>query len=76
MDDDKVQAIGSGAKPTRTKDSLVKAIENELSEARLKEFRNKLKQLVVDRDAARKVLLAKEAEIDALADDYADVIPA
>ena len=74
MADDNVQQIGG--KPPRTKESLVKAVENELSEARLKEFRGKLKQLVVDRDAAKKVLAAKEAEIDALCEDYSDVIPA
>ena len=56
-------------KGPRTKESLRKAVEGELTEARLKEFKGKLKTMLVERDAARKVLDAKEEQIDALAEE-------
>jgi hypothetical protein len=67
-----VKEIG---KSGRTKDSLRKAIEGELTEAKVKEVRGKLKQLIVDLAAAKKVVQAKEEEIESLFEDYADVIP-
>lgn len=68
-----VQPIGG--KGLRTKASLIKAIEGELAEARLKEFRAKLKALVIEREAAAAVLRGKEDQITDLAEQYSDVIP-
>ena len=62
-------------KAGRSKESIRASIVNELAEARLKEFRGKLKTLVVDLTAAQKVVAGKEAEIQALSEDYADVLP-
>ena len=59
----------------RTKESLRKAVEAELAEARIKEFRGKLKSLVIERDAAKKILQGKEDQINDLCEEYSDVIP-
>ncbi len=60
---------------TRSKTSIRESIENELREARLKEYRNGLKGLVVKLTAAQAVVKGIEAEIQALSEDYADVLP-
>lgn len=62
-------------KGPRTKASLRKAIKGELAKTRIKEFKAKLKTLLIDREAAKKVLAAKDDEIDVLAEQYQDVIP-
>jgi hypothetical protein len=62
-------------KTGRTKASIRQAIESELTEAKVKEAKTKLKQLVSELAAAKAVVRAKEAEIDALFEDYADIIP-
>jgi hypothetical protein len=72
MEDNNVKEIKPGG---RTRDSIRKAIEGELTEAKLKEVKAKLKQLVTELASAKKVVAAKEAEINALFEDYADVIP-
>lgn len=59
----------------RTRASIRKAIESELTETKIKEVRGKLKQLVTELATAKNVVRAKEAEIEALFEDYADVIP-
>jgi hypothetical protein len=69
--DDNVKEI----RPGRTKESLRRAIEGELTEAKVKEVRTKLKKLVEELAAAKRVVAAKESEIEALFSDYADVIP-
>jgi hypothetical protein len=61
-------------KPAKTASAIEKALLGEMAEARIKEFRNKLKELVVARDAAQKVLDGKNAEIKALSEDYSDVL--
>jgi hypothetical protein len=72
MDDTNVKEIKAGG---RTRESVRKAIEGELTEARLKEVRSKLKGLVTELAQAKSVVAAKEAEIQALFEDYADVLP-
>ena len=62
-------------KNVRSKASIRESIENELREARLKEFRGALKNLVVKKSAADSVVKGIEAEIQALSEEYADVLP-
>jgi hypothetical protein len=59
----------------RTRASIRKAIEGELTEAKLKEVKAKLKTLITELRAAESVVAAKEAEIEALYDQYTDIIP-
>jgi len=59
----------------RTRASLRTAIEAELTEAKVKEARSKLKKLVEELAAAKAVVAAKEQEIANLFEDYADVLP-
>jgi hypothetical protein len=59
----------------RTRQSLRTAIEAELTEAKVKEARSKLKKLVEELAAAKAVVAAKEQEIANLFEDYADVLP-
>lgn len=73
MEDSNVQQMQTKGGP-KTASAVEKAIIAEMKEARLKEFRNKLKDLVVARDAAQKVLDGKNAEIKALSEDYSDVL--
>lgn len=73
-DEQPTQLQQGGGKPPRTRTAVRKAIEGELNEARLKEAKGKLKQLITELAAARKVVSAKEDEIESLFDDYADVI--
>jgi hypothetical protein len=61
-------------KPGRTKDSMRKAIEGELTEVKIKELRTKLKKLIEELAAAKRVVAAKEGEIEALYGEYTDVI--
>ena len=70
--EDNIQQINKGG--AKTASAVEKAIIAEMKEARLKEFRNKLKELVIARDAAQKVLDGKNAEIKALSEDYTDVL--
>jgi hypothetical protein len=62
-------------KGPRTRASILKGVEAKLNEARLKAFEAALKVLVEKRKAAEKVLSGIEAEIEALGDEYSDVIP-
>ena len=62
-------------KGPRTKESMIKSIQNEISDARLKQFKAELKKLIEKKTVAEKVVAGIDAEIDALAADYADVIP-
>ena len=59
----------------RTRQSIRAAIETELTEARVKEVRSKLKKLVEELATAKAVVAGKEAEITALFEDYSDVLP-
>jgi hypothetical protein len=72
MDEQNVKEIKPGG---RTRESIRKAIESELTETKLKEVKGKLKQLVTELAQAKSVVAAKEAEIQALFEDYADVLP-
>lgn len=74
-DENEVKDNVQQMKGPRTRASLLKGIEAELVEARLKQFKAALKDLVVKRTAAEKVLAGVVAEIAALGEDYADVIP-
>jgi hypothetical protein len=65
---------GGGGKQPRTKSAVLAALENELKDARMKEFKAKLKVLFEARSVAKKVLQAKQDEIDALAEEYSDVL--
>lgn len=69
------QGLREIPKGARTKATVRKAIEGEITEARIKEAKGKLKQLVLDLAAAKKVVKAKEDEIDAIFEEYGDVIP-
>jgi hypothetical protein len=62
-------------RPGRTKESMRRAIEGELTEAKVKEVRTKLKRLIEELAAAKRVVALKEGEIEALFTEYADVIP-
>jgi len=68
--DDNIRDI----RPGRTKESMRKAIEGELTEAKIKELRAKLKKLIEELAAAKRVVAAKEGEIEALYGEYTDVI--
>ena len=59
----------------RSKDSIRKSIEGELTEARVKEAKGKLKKLIEELATAKKVVVAKEAEIESVFEDFGDVIP-
>lgn len=61
---------------TKTSAAMRNSIENELRETKIKEVRGKLKQLIVDLHSAKKVVAAKEAEIDSLIGEYSDVFEA
>jgi hypothetical protein len=75
MDDNNTNNVKEIKTGGRTRESIRKAIEGELTDSRLKEVRSKLKQLVTELASAKKVVEAKEAEINALFEDYADVLP-
>ena len=75
-DNDNVKEIPQQQqKGPRTRASIRKAIEGELTEAKVKEVKAKLKKLVEDLAAAKRVVAAKEAEIESLFEDYADILP-
>lgn len=72
--DDNVKELPQ-AKPSRSRESLRRSIEGELTEAKVKEVRGKLKKLVEELAAAKRVVVAKEKEIEQLFEEYSDVLP-
>jgi hypothetical protein len=75
MDNDNVKEFTQPqGKQPKTAAQIRAAVEAELSEARLKEGRAKIRAIVVEVNAAKAVVAAKEAQLEAIFEEYSDVI--
>ena len=75
ISDEKPEQGPRPIKGGQTRDSIRKQIEGEIKEARIKEARGKIKSLVDELSKAKAVVSGKEDQIQALFEEYADVLP-